>query len=127
MLKYLHNNRAQAVLGEYLLIFFIVAGMMTAMAIYFRRAIQARIYETRNDVFITVNRFGSGYYVGNLALEYEPYYTNTLTSLSQFSFSETHILPVQNTSGIFRKNIDDTSVVRTTSQTAPPSASANAN
>ena len=55
MLRYLKTNKAQAVIGEYVLVFFLAIGMVTAMTIYFKRAVQARIHGAR-DVMLDIFR-----------------------------------------------------------------------
>ncbi len=83
MLKQFSNQRALAVFSEYLLIFFLVLGAITAMAVFFRRAIQARIYESRNAGIELIRRETAGYYDGDIYSQYEPYYTNTDSQISQ--------------------------------------------
>ncbi len=122
MLKYLKTNKAQAVMGEYVLVFFVVMGMATAMTIYFKRAVQARIFDARNTMFnIVVNR-AQGYYSGNIyaiSFEYEPYYGNTVSTIARRENATTELLPGA-TTGIFRKTFDDVTAVQTQSETAAP-------
>lgn len=119
MLRYLKTNKAQAVMGEYVLVFFVVMGMATAMTIYFKRAIQARIFDARNTMMNIVFNRTRGYYSGNIYYEYEPYYGNTVSTVARRENATTELLPGA-TTGIFRKTFDDVTAVQTQSQTAPP-------
>ena len=119
MLKILNNCRAQTTVGEYLLVFFLVTGMITAMTIFFRRTVQARIFDTRNYAFNEVAKRTTGFYDGNLYVEYEPYYTDTMSIVGRDS-SMNETLLAGNTTGIYRKEIEDFTSVKTLSQTAPP-------
>lgn len=106
-------------MAEYLLVFFLAIGMITAMTIYFRRAVQGRIHDVRDYVWSDIyNRLGGNYY-GNLYKEYEPYYTNTQSIISRYSYSN-QILLEGNTTGIYRKGIDDYMEIRTNSSTLDP-------
>src|SRR3989338_9576767 len=81
--SYFLLNKAQAVMGEYVLVFFLAIGMATAMTIYFKRGVQARIFDARNAMLnIVVNRT-AGYYTGNIQIGYEPYYGNTVSTVSR--------------------------------------------
>ncbi len=119
MLKYLKTNKAQAVMGEYVMVFFLVVAMVTAMTIYFRRAVQARMHGARNAMLNTVlNRAGT-YFTGNILAGYEPYYAQTVSEVRRGEDSETRLLE-GGSSGIFQKESNDSTTVTTQSQTAPP-------
>lgn len=119
MLRYLKTNKAQAVMGEYVLVFFLVIGMVTAMTIYFKRAVQARIFDARNTMLNMVLNRTQGYFTGNIQIGYEPYYANTLSTVVRQEDTTTNLLPGA-TTGIFRKKLDEVTAVQTTSTTAPP-------
>lgn len=106
-------------MGEYVLVFFVVIGMATVMTIYFKRALQARIFDARNTMLNTVLNRTQGYYTGNILIGYEPYYGNTVSTIIRQENTTTNLLPGA-TTGIFRKGIDETTAVQTQSQTAPP-------
>ena len=56
--------------------------MVTAMTIYFKRGVQARIHDARNAMLnIVVNRT-AGYYTGNIQIGYEPYYASTESAVA---------------------------------------------
>ena len=106
-------------MGEYVLVFFVVIGMATAMTVYFKRAVQARIHDARDAMLnIVVNRT-AGYYTGNIQIGYEPYYGNTVSTVVRRENTTTNLLPGA-TTGIFRKTFDGITAVGTSSETAPP-------
>lgn len=119
MLRYLKTNKAQAVMGEYVMVFFLVVAMVTAMTIYFRRAVQARMHDARNVMINTVLDRSGTYFTGNILAGYEPYYANTVSEVWRSEGSETRLLE-GGSSGIFQKDSDESTRVTTQSQTAPP-------
>ena len=119
MLRSLKDERAQAVLGEYVLVFLIVAGMVTAMTVYFKRTVQGKIRDARNFAVRNVFQITNGVYTGNLYLEYEPYYTNTVSLISRDSTQEVSIIP-DNAMGYFRKTMNDVTSIDTYSVVSPP-------
>ena len=119
MFKNLHNNRAQATVGEYLLVFFLITGMITAMTIYFRRALQARAKDTRNYMFTEVAQRTQGVYSGNFFVEYEPYYSRSDSVIFR-DLSGNETLSEGGTTGIYQKDMDDFTSVRGKSRTLAP-------
>ncbi len=119
MLRYLKTNKAQAVMGEYVMTFFLAVAMVTAMTIYFRRAVQARMHGARNAMLNTVLDRSGTYFTGNILAGYEPYYAQTVSDVRRSEDSETRLLE-GGSSGIFQKESDDSTSVTTQSQTAPP-------
>ena len=118
--SYFLLNKAQAVMGEYVLVFFLAIGMVTAMTIYFKRGVQARIHDARDAMFnIVVNRVAGYYSTGDEPLEYEPYYADTESRVARREDTTTNLLPGA-TTGIFRKTFDEVTAVETFSETAPP-------
>ena len=121
MLKQFHNQRAQANFGEYALLFLVILGMITAMGIYFRRALQGRIRDARSTMFKIVRNYTPPgvNIVGNLWVEYEPYYTNTTAFVTRTSDMQSNILSGES-SGIIRELTNEYSAVQVISVTAPP-------
>ena len=119
MLKYLKNKKAQVVAGEYVVTFFLGVAILTAMTVYFQRALQGRMYDARESMFNVVEQRTEGYFDGNMQKEYEPYYTETDSRIESNTYSKVNLLPGGET-GIFRKEVDDTTVIRSVSETAPP-------
>jgi hypothetical protein len=78
MLKLLQNNKAQNIFAEYSIIFFLVVAFMSAMGLYIRRTLQARVigaagYITREvNAVLADNTYYN--YVGKYHRQYEPYY-----------------------------------------------------
>ena len=115
MTKRKQLNKAQ-IIGEYALTLFLVVGVLTAMTIYIRRVLQARIFDTRRYMINTVK---SAPHVGKLRLEYEPYYVDTKSSTGHYQKEEVNLLGGGDT-GIFRKDFEDVTNVRTSSEQLPP-------
>lgn len=119
MLRLYHNKKAQANFAEYAIVFIIIVGMMTGMGVYIRRAIQGKIYDARNTMLKTVFIRTAGYYNNGLYLEYEPYYSNTTSSVVAELSSNMKLLG-GGSSGIYRETVDDVTTRESTSTTAPP-------
>ena len=114
------NNKAQVNFAEYALLFVVVVGVMTAMGIYFKRAIQARMRDTRIYMFKTVQDRAPGTY-NTLYVEYEPYYVNTLSAVDHSASAVSNIYASPGkASGLFRQTTAETTTVQTLSVTAPP-------
>ena len=45
----LGNSVGQAVMGEYVVVIFLVIAAVSAMTIFFKRAVQARIHDAKSD------------------------------------------------------------------------------
>ena len=121
MLKALKNKNAQAVMGEYVLVIFLVMAVLSAMTFYIRRAVHARIHDARDYMVREVRGRTAGAFNGDLYKEYEPYYGNTAARISRRVDDETRVLPGAS-SGIFQKIYNETVAVRLNSETAPPRA-----
>ncbi len=74
------NNKGQAVLSEYVMIFFVVIAALVAMTTFVQRGFEARIHDARNFMINAVINSSvcdanclaaTG---GNISYEYEPYY-----------------------------------------------------
>jgi hypothetical protein len=83
------NNQGQAVLSEYVMIFFVVIAALVAMTTYVQRGFEARIHDARNLAMNAVVSSGAcdanclqatG---GNLFYEYEPYYAVSGANVQQ--------------------------------------------
>ena len=75
------NNKGQAILSEYVMIFFIVIATAVAMTTYVQRSYEARIHDAKNFAISSVinNEVCDANCLkatgGNIFYEYEPYYT----------------------------------------------------
>lgn len=119
MLRVLKQKKAQAVTGEYAMVIFLSMAVVLAMMIYFKRAIQARIYDARNYMLNEVQTRTEGEFNGNFYKEYEPYYGNTLARVTRDLNEETR-LEGGGSSGIFRKDYNTVITVEVNSETLPP-------
>ena len=119
MLKISRNKKAQAVMGEYAVLIAIVMAVIFAMTVYFKRSVQARIYDARNYMVSEVRTRTTGNFSGNLYMGYEPYYGNTVATVSRRTNDQSGLLPGAS-SGIFVKNYNQTVMVASNSETAPP-------
>ena len=113
-------------MAEYLLIFFLVVAAMSAMSIYFKRLLQARLRDARmymvNDVMARTNVLdssGNAYYNGVLYYDYEPYYTETDSTIERITNDEDRVLSGIG-SGRYQKVVDESTTIDTQSTTLPP-------
>ncbi|MBF0122639.1 MAG: hypothetical protein HQL21_04415 [Candidatus Omnitrophica bacterium] len=88
MLIRLCQRRAQAVVGNYVIVFFVVIGAITAMTVFFRRGIQARVYDAETYMVRTIATRSQLPVAG----QYEPDYIHRTTDRSskqneKFGFS----------------------------------------
>ena len=119
MIKILKNKNAQVIFGEYGLAMILVISAMAVMGVYFKRTLQARIHDTRNYMVKSELNETAGYYDGNFYVEYEPYYMNTVSTVFKTATDQSQLV-AGGVTGIYRKNIDDKTSVKTFSITAPP-------
>ena len=118
-MKIFKNKKAQASMGEYGLALILVISAMGVMGIYFKRAIQARIHDSRNYMVKSVFKETAGYYDGNLYIEYEPYYLNTISNNVRNDISRDG-MGGGGSSGIATQSPDEFRQTATRSVTAPP-------
>ena len=116
MLKRLKNHQAQANITEYVVIIFIVVGMMTAMGVFVKRALQGRIFDARNYAVKTIKDMTKGDYNGNVFYAYEPYYAETVSLIKSGEMTD----EVLSQGGASRKNFNSETMIMTNSETAPP-------
>jgi hypothetical protein len=83
------NNKGQTILSEYVMIFFVVIAAAVAMTVFVQRGIEGRVHDARNSMINAIVSSGAcdadcvqaaG---GNIRYEYEPYYTQALSDVSQ--------------------------------------------
>ena len=113
------NKNAQVMVSEYVLVLFIIMAAMASMTIYFRRAVQAKIWDARVAMVNMVAAQSQGYYKGRLQVEYEPYYTNTDKVVSQDAAETTRLIPTL-WGEEYIKQFEEYTNVQTVSETAPP-------
>ena len=132
MLRKMNGRKGQANFGEYVLILFLVVGAASAMSVYLRRAVQARIRDAGHFVSTsaasTANYIGQipdpdvfGGFTGNVYYQYEPYYLNTASTINSRTTQTDRLeSSIGTTSGIFTKDIDEETSTQTESVTAAP-------
>jgi len=78
------NNKGQAILSEYVMIFFVVIAALVAMTTFVQRGLEARIHDARNFMINSVVNSGAcdanclkatGAAGNQIPYEYEPYYS----------------------------------------------------
>lgn len=126
MLKRVRGKSAQVMSSEYVLIFFLILGMITAMSIYFRRTVQGRVFSATNFMLGNIRNelakeLTEDEFAGNLYAQYEPYYLDTESSVTRRADDRSELKESFGlSSGIFHKDIYQTTAVKTNSITAPP-------
>ena len=124
MFKLLRNYRAQAIIGEYVLVFFVAIAAMTGVTILVRRALQGRIHDAQITMYQTVTGEVSNTFAVNgliLRTEYEPYYAYRNAVIVQEQDQSRRLYDSFNaSSGIFRLDLDDETRVVANSIQLPP-------
>jgi hypothetical protein len=121
MFKLLTNKKAQSVMGEYVLTFFIVVSFMTAMTIYLKRALQSYVRGGKVEMGSIVSSRTMGRYNGMTITEYEPYYLNSVAVVDRSLSSSESLAPSPGFStGVFTKVFDESSTTQSKSETLPP-------
>jgi hypothetical protein len=113
------DKKGQAVASEYMMVIFIVIGMVSAMTVYFRRAVQGKIYAARNMTVNYVLAATNREFAGNLYVEYEPYYANAESETERAS-EIVQKLKTDGGAGKSRTKMTISSESWTNSETAPP-------
>lgn len=124
MFKVFHPNTRAQIFVEYAFVIVIIVSVISAMAVYVRRALQARIRDARNSMIQAVaDQYNStaGFGVANYMIsnEYEPYYSQAESEAVHDS-GERAALQAGKPSGLFLKDFDSTSGVQTNSEQLPP-------
>ena len=132
MFRQIKNNAGQAVVGEYVLVVFLIVAVATAISVYFKRAVQARIRDAtavsgqlaREQAILVSGGQTQNLFVGSLYFQYEPYYVNTKSDVDQFSRSNDQLSESTGgrTTGIYTKQFNEQTGVHTISDVAPPDA-----
>ena len=116
MFKFLKNNKAQVSLGEYLLVIVIVGATLAAMGTYFRRGLQAKIFDAHEYVVDEVVDRTDGNFTGRIYYQFEPHYTRSQTEVNiDIDQTRRHL-----EGGIYRREMNDKTQIGSISYTAPP-------
>ncbi len=116
MFSKLKKNRAQATLTEYMVMIFIVVGVMTSMSTFIKRALQGRIYDARNFSVNLIKEQTEGKYDGPIYYAYEPYYANSSSLIDSKESTTSKLYRGGNSIREFDSDI----ITTTQSETAPP-------
>ncbi len=116
------ENRLRAqVFVEYAFVIVIIVSVISAMAVYVRRALQARIWDARNSMIKTVADNYNGVANYTILNEYEPYYSQAATEAANDSGERASLLGGgSTTTGVFLKDFNSTIDVQTNSEQLPP-------
>ncbi len=124
MLRVLSGKKGQATASEYVLMFFIGVTIAVAMTVYFKRAVQARIWDARNYMIKEVHNAalaGNATFYTNMHIEYEPYYGQS-NSVVKRTVNDKQTLRPGLSSGIFTQTFNEATEINTASGTAAPKA-----
>ena len=114
------SSRAQ-VFAEYAFVIVIIVAVISAMAVYVRRALQARIWDARNTMIKTVADHYNGVANYTIFNEYEPYYSQAATEAVNDSAEQASLLGGgHTTTGVFLKDFNSTVGAQTNSEQLPP-------
>jgi hypothetical protein len=111
MLKHFRNRKGQNT-AEYAILIALVVGGVIAMQTYAQRALQGRIRDASVQFRDTTGEIGN-------TLQYEPYYSNTLTNMSKTSTSTDRYFDQTRVN----QNVKRSSSTDTTTYTAPAAPS----
>jgi hypothetical protein len=130
VLRRLRKRKAQANIGEYVLIMFVTIGFISAISLYVRRALQARIYDARNliknaDCFGCVNIPGGKAFapvnmLGNIDIQYEPYYTLAVSNRTAQYDGDAELAKDTTTGQFYKRSFNSTGIADSVSLTLPP-------
>ena len=119
------EKKAQA-LGEYVIIIALAVAVVSVTTVLVKRALQARLKDTNDYMLKTVsNAYRDSRTAGEttpeyLKTEYEPYYSQTNSTVSRDTNDTFSLLPGGKKTGIFRALYNETTAVNSVSIQAPP-------
>jgi hypothetical protein len=117
MLKRFRNNSGQSIGAELVITFVVVALAISMMSVYVRRAMQGRVRDfvvyTRDEA---ANALGNSSNLYAVALQYEPYYINSVATVGQEA-SDTSTIAAN---GEYTKTFSQTRSADSTSQQLAP-------
>ncbi len=129
------DNKGQAILSEYVMIFFVVVAAAVAVTTFVQRGFEARVHDARNFMVDSVNsacdancHAAAGVVAGgNIPHEYEPYYSQMLSDVQQNEQDNLGAArgKAQVLGAVYYKSINEATKTISTSDQLPPCASAN--
>ena len=115
------NKIGQAVL-EYSFLLILIVGIITGMSIYVRRALQGRIWDTRNGMINSIGQtYNNSFYSPKMAIteEYEPYYAQSETN-GVNDYHDKESLFGGGTTGVFLKTLTGAVAIDSQGAQLPP-------
>jgi hypothetical protein len=124
----LKNRKAQTILPEYVIIFFIAVAAMVSIAVYAQRALQAKQRDARIHMLSVASQAcdkdcqaAAGIKNGQLPQEYEPYYGVVESRVDRDQSEKKGVIASGiGTTGIFVKETNQVTDVTSTSVQRPP-------
>ena len=121
MIKHYKLNTRAQVFAEYAFVIVIIVAVISAMAVYVRRALQARIWDARNSMIQAIANNYNGVANYTILNEYEPYYSQAETEAVNDSGERASLLGGgSTTTGVFLRNSNSTIGAQTNSEQLPP-------
>jgi len=125
------NNKGQAVLSEYVMIFFVVIAAAAAMTTFIQRGFEARIHDTRNFMINSVINSGAcdanclkaaGAAGNQIPYEYEPYYAQMLSDVQHNEAENTGATTgnAQVMGAVYTRSLNEATKIISTSSQLPP-------
>jgi hypothetical protein len=114
------NKKGQAILSEYVMVFFVVIAAAVAMTLFVQRALEARIHDARDFMIDSVTNSGAcdanclnaaGLTGNQIPYEYEPYYSVAISNSQQNQQDFTSAQPgsAQAIGAIYNRSLSDNS------------------
>jgi len=104
MLRIVKNKKAQSLASEYVLVFFIAVGVISAMTIFIKRSLQARIYGAHQYMTNTIR----DNFVPDYNGLYDPYYLEKEAEIAH-SATVTDRIMGDGTKEVYNRTLDQTS------------------
>ena len=124
------NNKGQAVLSEYVMIFFVVIAAGAAITTFLQRAFEARVHDARNLAVDAVMNSGAcdanclqaaGAIDNKIPYEYEPYYTQTIADVTRNEAANAGLTPGKGQgSDVYAKSMNEKTATISNSTQIPP-------
>ncbi len=132
------NNKGQAILSEYVMIFFVVIAAVVAMTTFIQRGLEARVHDARNFMIDSASTALVNVCAGNtdctaavgnkVPYEYEPYYAQMISDVGhkeQENAGETPSSVNWSIGAVYTKSLNEETQTNSFSVQSPPCASAN--
>ncbi len=125
------NNKGQAILSEYVMIFFVVIAAVAAMTTFVQRGFEARVHDARNFMINSVMSSGAcdanclsatGAAGKQIPYEYEPYYAQVLSDVGKTQVENAGATTgnAQVIGAVYTKSMNEATTTVSTSKQLPP-------